>query len=152
MNEYVAPLQDMRFALRELADLDAVSALPGHEDATRDVVDAVLEEAAKFATGVLSPLNAIGDREGARWRHGEVSAESGWREAYGQFASAGWNGVSCDPEHGGQGLPRLVSALVEEMWNRANVSFALCPMLTRGAIEAFELCGSDVQKRIFLPK
>jgi acyl-CoA dehydrogenase len=142
----------MQFVLRELAPLEEVARLPGCEDATDEMTEAILKEAGKFASTVLSPLNVTGDREGARWRDGEVSTARGWRDAYRQFVSGGWNALSCDPEHGGQGLPRLVSALVEEMWNGANVSFALCPMLTRGAIEAIELRGSDAIKRAYLPK
>ncbi|HSD19018.1 MAG TPA: acyl-CoA dehydrogenase C-terminal domain-containing protein [Anaeromyxobacter sp.] len=152
MRDYSAPLRDMQFVLRELAPLEEVARLPGCGDVTLDVADAILLEAGKLAAGVLSPLNASGDREGARARDGEVSTATGWRGAYRQFVDGGWNALSCGPEHGGQGVPRLVSALVEEMWNGANVSFALCPMLTRGAIEALELCGSEAVKRAYLPK
>jgi alkylation response protein AidB-like acyl-CoA dehydrogenase len=152
MRDYSAPLRDMQFVLRELAPLDEVTRLPGCGDVTLDVADAILQEAGKLAAGVLSPLNASGDREGARAKDGEVFTATGWRDAYRQFVDGGWNALSCDPEHGGQGVPRLVSALVEEMWNGANVSFALCPMLTRGAIEAIELCGSEALKRTYLPK
>ncbi len=152
MRDYTAPLRDMEFVLREIAPLEEVARLPGCEEATLELADAVLKEAGKLAGGVLSPLNVVGDREGARWRDGEVSTASGWRDAYRRFVEGGWNALSCDPEHGGQGLPRLVSALVEEMWNGANVSFALCPMLTRGAIEAIELRGSEALKRTYLPK
>ena len=152
MRDYSAPLRDMQFVLRELAPLEEVARLPGCGDVTLDVADAILLEAGKLAAGVLSPLNASGDREGARAKDGEVSTATGWRDAYRQFVDGGWNALSCDPEHGGQGVPRLVSALVEEMWNGANVSFALCPMLTRGAIEALELCGSEALKRTYLPK
>jgi 3-(methylthio)propanoyl-CoA dehydrogenase len=143
MSEYIPPLKDMRFVLEELAPLSELAALPGCEDTNLELAAAILEEAGKLAAGVLSPLNVTGDREGARWSDGEVLTARGWREAYRQFVDGGWNGLSCAPEHGGQGLPRLVSALVEEMWNAANVSFALCPMLTWGAIEALELRGSD---------
>ncbi len=152
MRDYSAPLRDMQFILRELAPLDEVARLPGCGDVTLDVADAILQEAGKLAAGVLSPLNASGDREGSRAKDGEVITPTGWRDAYRQFVDGGWNALSCDPEHGGQGVPRLVSALVEEMWNGANVSFALCPMLTRGAIEALELSGSEALKRAYLPK
>jgi acyl-CoA dehydrogenase len=152
MRDYSAPLRDMQFVLRELAPLDEVARLPGCGDVTLDVADAILLEAGKLAAGVLSPLNASGDREGARARDGEVATATGWRGAYRQFVDGGWNALSCGPEHGGQGVPRLVSALVEEMWNGANVSFALCPMLTRGAIEAIELSGSEAVKHAYLPK
>jgi acyl-CoA dehydrogenase len=142
----------MQFVLRELAPLEQVATLPGCEEFTLDLAEAILDEAGKFAGGVLSPINVSGDREGARWQEGEVLTAGGWKEAYRQFVGGGWNALSCDPLHGGQGVPRLVSALVEEMWNAANTSFALCPMLTHGAIEALELRGSDALKHIYLPK
>ena len=152
MAEYQAPLTDMMFLLRDLAPLEDTARLPGHEEMSEDLVQSIFEEAGKFATGVLSPINVTGDREGARWHDGHVQTATGWREAYALFVAGGWNALSCDPAHGGQGLPRLVSALVEEMWNGANVSFALCPMLTRGAIEALEICGSPEQKHMYLPR
>jgi acyl-CoA dehydrogenase len=152
MSEYSAPIRDMRFVMEELADLAAVQALPGCEDASSDIVEAILGEAAKFAGEVLSPLNRSGDVEGARWQDGQVFTASGWKEAYRQFADNGWTAISCDPEYGGQGLPKLVSAAVMEMWNSANMSFALCPMLTGGAIAALELRGSEEQKAMYLPK
>jgi acyl-CoA dehydrogenase len=142
----------MQFVLRELAPLDEVSQLPGCGDVNLEVAEAILKEAAKLAAGVLSPLNVVGDREGAKLVDGEVRTPSGWKDAYRQFVDGGWNALSCDPEYGGQGVPRLVSALVEEMWNSANMSFALCPMLTRGAIEALELKGNEALKRAYLPK
>ncbi len=152
MKDYTAPLADMRFILREIAPLSEVNELPGCGDVTPEVADAILIEAGKFATGVLSPLNQVGDREGARWKDGEVTTAPGWRDAYAGYTEAGWNALSCDVTHGGQGAPRLVSALVEEIWNGANVSFTLCPMLTHGAIEALELTGSEAQKSTYLPK
>jgi acyl-CoA dehydrogenase len=142
----------MQFVLRELAPLDDVARLPGCEEVTLELGEAILAEAGRFASSVLAPLNQSGDREGARLRDGEVVTAAGWRDAYRQFTAGGWNALSCPPAHGGQGVPRLVSALVEEMWNSANVSFALCPMLTRGAIEALELCGSEALKRTYLAK
>ena len=152
MRDYAAPLRDMQFVLRELAPLDDVARLPGCGDVNLELAEAILKEAGKLAAGVLSPLNVVGDREGARVADGEVTTPRGWRDAYRQFVDGGWNALSCNPEYGGQGVPRLVSALVEEMWNGANVSFALCPMLTRGAIEALELKGSEELKRTYLPK
>ncbi len=152
MNGYTAPLRDMQFVLRELAPLEQVAEMPGCGEATLDLAEAILEEAGKFAGGVLSPINTSGDHEGARWQDGEVFTAAGWKRAYRQFVDGGWNALSCDPAHGGQRLPRLVSALVEEMWNAANTSFALCPMLTHGAIEALELRGSDALKQAYLPK
>src|SRR6202166_5314537 len=152
MHEYQAPLVDMKFVLRELVDLELLAQLPGFSDMTLDVADAVLDEAAKFAAGVLSPLNRSGDLEGVRWQEGQVLTAGGWKQAYSRFVADGWNALSCPAEFGGQNLPRALSALVEEMWNGANMAFALCPMLTRGAIEAIALAGSDSLKQIYLPK
>ena len=152
MRDYQAPLADMKFVLRELVDLESLARLPGFGDLTMDVAEAVLEEAAKFAGGVLSPLNHAGDLEGVRWQEGRVSTAAGWKQAYARFVADGWNALSCPAEFGGQNLPRALSALVEEMWNGANVAFALCPMLTRGTIDALELRGSDAQKRAYLPR
>jgi 3-(methylthio)propanoyl-CoA dehydrogenase len=152
MHDYQAPLNDMRFVLRELADQKLIAELPGSEDAVSDVAEAILEEAAKFAGGVLSPLNRSGDVEGVRWHDTQVSTAAGWKKAYGAFVEGGWNALACPREFGGQGLPRVLSALVEEMWNGANMSFTLCPMLTRGAIEAIDLRGSEHQKKTYLPK
>ncbi len=152
MSSYSAPIRDMQFVLRELADLDAVAALPGCEDASSDLVDAILEEANKFASGVIAPLNWIGDQEGATWDNGEVRTATGWKEAYTQFAEAGWTALACEPEFGGQGLPKLVSTAVMEMWKSANMAFSLCPMLTNGAIESIKLRGTDEQKALYLPK
>ncbi len=152
MSSYNAPIRDMQFVMRELADLDAVAALPGCEDASPDVVDAILEEAGKFANGVLAPLNRAGDTIGAKWDNGVVTTVPGWKDAYTQFAEAGWTALACEPEFGGQGLPKLVSTAVMEMWKSANMAFSLCPMLTTGAIEAISLCGTDAQKADYLPK
>ena len=152
MSEYVAPLKDMRFVMQELAGLDQVVSLPGCEEASPDVVDAILEEAAKFANGVLSPLNRVGDTNGAQWKDTVVTTTPGWKEAYAQFVENGWNGLGCDPDFGGQGLPHIVSTAVSEMWKAANHAFSLCPMLTQGAIEALTIAGSDEQKAAYLPK
>ena len=152
MSNYNAPIRDMQFVMRELAGLDAVAALPGCEDASPDVVDAILEEAGKFAGGVLAPLNWTGDQEGARWDNGVVHTATGWKDAYKQFAEAGWTALACEPEFGGQGLPKLVSTAVMEMWKSANMAFSLCPMLTNGAIESIKLRGTDEQKAAYLPK
>jgi len=152
MQEYQAPLADMQFVLRELVDHALMAQLPGFEDATLELGEAVLEEAAKFAGGVLSPLNRIGDREGVRWSDTQVATASGWKQAYGRFVEGGWSALACPREFGGQNLPRMLSALVEEMWNGANMAFTLCPMLTRGAIEAIDLKGSQHLKETYLPK
>ena len=153
MRSYRAPLNDMRFVLDELAGLAEVGKLPGYEEATPDTVEAILEQAAKFAAEVLDPLNAIGDREGSRrLDDGTVKTPAGFRDAYFQFIEHGWNGLTKNPDYGGQGLPQLVATAVEEMWKSANLAFAGCPLLTQGAIEAIELVGSQAQKAKFLPK
>jgi len=152
MREYQAPLADMQFVLRELVDHALIARLPGFEEATLELGEAVLEEAAKFAGGVLSPLNRVGDREGVRWSDTQVITAPGWKQAYEQFVEGGWSALACPREFGGQNLPRTLSALVEEMWNGANMAFTLCPMLTRGAIEAIDLKGSQRLKETYLPK
>lgn len=153
MSVYQAPLAEMTFVMSELAGLHQVSQLPGFEDASSDTVNAILEEAAKFAADVLDPLNQTGDIEGAvRLSDGSVKTPAGFKEAYLQFAANGWNGLTKNPEFGGQGLPQLVATPVEEMWHSANMAFDLCPLLTQGAIEAIELAGSETLKSTFLPK
>jgi alkylation response protein AidB-like acyl-CoA dehydrogenase len=151
MSEYLAPLKEMRFVMQELAGLDQVVSLPGCEEASPDVVDAILEEAARFSGEVLSPLNRVGDRDGAKWKDTVVTTSPGFKEAYRQFVDNGWNGLGCDPEFGGQGLPKLLSTAVSEMWKAANHAFSLCPMLTQGAIEALMIAGTDEQKAAYLP-
>jgi 3-(methylthio)propanoyl-CoA dehydrogenase len=152
MTTYNAPLRDMKFVINELAGLENLTALPGYEELSTDIAEAVLEEAAKLAGEVLAPLNKLGDERGASLtKEGVVSAE-GFVEAYRQFVENGWNGLSGDPKYGGQGLPSLIMAATVEMWNSANMSFALCPLLTAGAMEAIKAHGSDELKQRFLPK
>ncbi len=151
MSSYRAPLRDMQFVLRELAGVDAIAQLPGFED-TPGVLDAILEEASAFAGGVLDPINRTGDIEGCTWKDGAVTTPTGFKEAYSQFAKAGWIGLPVSPKHGGQGLPQLLLGPTLEMWNGANVGFANGPLLNQGAIEAIELCGSEAQKHTFIPK
>jgi 3-(methylthio)propanoyl-CoA dehydrogenase len=152
MSSYVAPLKDMRFALNELAGLSEVAKLPGYEEATPDTVNAILEEASKFSSAVLDPINYSGDREGSKFDDGEVRTPKGFREAYKKFCAGGWNALPFEAEWGGQGLPKLVSTPVQEMWKSSNMSFSLCPLLTQGAIEALLLRGSEPLKRAYLPK
>ena len=152
MSAYQAPLKDMKFVLNELAGLGEVAKLPGFEEATPDTVEAILEEASKFASGVLDPINYSGDQEGSKWADGEVLTPKGFREAYKQFCEGGWNALPFEAEWGGQSLPRLVSTPVQEMWKSSNMSFSLCPLLTQGAIEALLLRGSDELKDRYLPK
>ncbi|HEX4986041.1 MAG TPA: acyl-CoA dehydrogenase [Burkholderiales bacterium] len=151
MSTYSAPIRDMKFVVKELVGLDEIAALPGCEDLTPDVVDAVLEEAGKFATGVLDPLNRAGDVTGATWKDTAVTAAPGFKDAFRQFAEGGWTGLACDPAYGGQGLPHILSAQTSEMWNAANMSFCLCPMLTAGVVASLMRHGSDQQKDAYLP-
>ena len=148
---YLAPLKDMRFVLNELAGLAEVAKLPGYQDATPDTVNAILEEASKFASEVLDPINFSGDREGSKYADGEVRTPKGFQNAYKKFCEGGWNALPFEAEWGGQGLPRLVSTPVQEMWKSSNMSFSLCPLLTQGAIEALLLRGSDALKKAYLP-
>ncbi len=152
MAEYVAPLRDMKFVIEELSDLEGVRSLPGLEEATPDLVDAVLSEAGKFARNVLSPINREGDLAGARRENGGVVTAPGWKEAYRAFVDGGWASLSFDPAYGGQGLPWLVSAAVQEMQKSANLAFGLCPMLTQAAVEAIYHHGSEAQKSCYLEK
>ena len=149
---YRAPLQDMLFNIRHLADIEQIAAIPGFEDAGFETAQAVLEEAAKFNEGVLSPLNWDGDRNPSSWHQGAVTATPGFKQAFAQFAEAGWQGLQHPVAFGGQGLPKTIGASCGEMQNSANMSFALCPLLTDGAIEALLTAGSDQLKAIYLEK
>ncbi|WP_322094710.1 acyl-CoA dehydrogenase [Paraburkholderia bannensis] len=149
---YDAPIKDMLFVMQQLAGLDAIAALPGYEDATPETVEAVLHEAAKFCGEVLAPLNAEGDRNPSRWDNGAVHATPGFAQAFGQYVAGGWQGVQHPQEYEGQGLPKLVGTPCVEMLNAANLSFALCPLLTDGAIEALLTAGTEAQKQRFVPK
>ena len=152
MSDYTAPLADMRFTLNEIVNLAEVAALPGCEQAAPDIVDQVLEEAAKLAGDVIAPLNAVGDRERSRLENGVVRTPKGFAEAYRSYVEGGWNALPFDPEHGGQGLPQVVSTAVLEMWTSANMAFSLCPLLTIGAVELLQAHGSPEQKRLYLGK
>nr|WP_267876296.1 acyl-CoA dehydrogenase [Massilia sp. AB1] len=147
---YQAPLKDMQFVLNELANLEQINQLPGCEDATADTVGAVLEESAKFCGEVVAPLNHSGDKEPSSWRDGSVTTSKGFKEAFRAFVEGGWQGVQHPSEFGGQGLPKLVATPCMEMLHAANLSFALAPMLSDGAIEALLTAGSDEQKALFL--
>jgi alkylation response protein AidB-like acyl-CoA dehydrogenase len=151
MAEYVAPIKDMQFVMKRLVGLDQVNTLPGWEEVTEDVVDAVLEEAGKLASEVLSPLNAVGDKTPAKWKDGNVATPPGFKDAYLQYVNAGWGNILSPTRFGGQGLPHLLATPIEEMWGAANLAFKLCPMLTQGAIEAIEHVGPDSLRERFLP-
>jgi len=152
MSTYTPPLRDMLFAMKELGGLDAVLAQPGNEEVTGELVEAILDEAAKFASNVLAPINAQGDTQGCKLKDHVVTTPDGFKQAYRQFIDGGWTMLACDPDYGGQGLPVAVATPVEEMWHAANMGFALCQMLTHGAIEAIHLCGTDALKQRFLAK
>lgn len=152
MNNYTAPTRDMRFVLNELAGLPDVNQLPGFEEATAETVDAVLEEAGKFAEEVLAPLNRPGDIAGARFNDAGVMPPEGFKDAYRAFVEGGWASLPFEPEFGGQGLPELVAAATNEIWQSANMGFSLCPMLTEGCAVALGIHGSHDMKAIFLPK
>ncbi|MHA3792265.1 acyl-CoA dehydrogenase C-terminal domain-containing protein [Sphingomonas sp. YL-JM2C] len=152
MQVYEAPLRDMRFVIHELFGDDGFGNLPAHEEFTPDLIDAVIEEAAKLAQDVLLPINASGDLEGCVWENGVVRTPAGFKEAYAQFRDGGWCALASDPKWGGQGLPETVNKLVEEMISSANLSFGLYPGLTHGGTTALKAHASaDLQER-FLPK
>ncbi len=149
---YVAPLQDMLFVLRHLAGIDEVASLPGLEEAGYDTAQAVLEECARFNEGVVAPLNRPGDLDPSTLQAGVVTTTPGFRDAFRQFAEGGWQGIQQPPEFGGQGLPKLIATPCTEMLNAANLAFALCPLLTDGAIEALRVAGSPALQQRFVPK
>jgi alkylation response protein AidB-like acyl-CoA dehydrogenase len=152
MQVYNAPLRDMRFVLHELHDSAAHVEAIGKPDVTPELLDSILEEAAKFATEVLLPINASGDEEGCTLENGVVRTPKGFKAAYDQFRESGWGGLASDPEYGGQGLPEIVSKMVEEMQCSANLSFGLYPGLTHGATLALQGHGTDELKTRYLPK
>ncbi|MGO8867352.1 MAG: acyl-CoA dehydrogenase C-terminal domain-containing protein [Alphaproteobacteria bacterium] len=152
MATYKAPLREMRFVLQELLSLDALAKLPGYEEATGDVVAAILEEGAKLCENELLPLNRSGDEEGCHYENGVVRTPKGFKEAYKLFADGGWPALSCAPRYGGQGLPKVVSLAVEEMICSANISFGMYPGLSVGAYNAIEASASDALKALYLPK
>ena len=152
MPTYTAPLRDMRFVLNELAGTERLRALPGCEEITSDLVDPVLEEAAKLCSEVLLPLNQSGDIEGCTLENGVVRTPKGFREAYDAFREGGWTSLGADPEYGGQGLPKSVGMLVEEMICSANLAFGMYPGLTHGAYMALDKHGTPEQKATYLPK
>ncbi len=154
MAAYTAPTRDMQFVINELAGLDEVAALSHYaeQEVNAELVEAVLEEAAKLAAEVLDPINYSGDVQGAKIGPDGVIPADGFHEAYQQFIEGGWNSISGEVDYGGQGLPELLNTATQEMWNSANMSFALCPMLNGGAIEAISSAGSEQQRDTYLPK
>ena len=152
MSDYRAPIKDMRFVMDELAGFRELSRIPEFAEATPDMADAILDEAAKFSSEVLAPLNRVGDTQGCTLGPDGVVTPPGWKEAYKAFCDAGWNGIACPPEHAGHGQPDSLAIAVKEMIMSANLSFSLGPLLTTGAVEALLTCASDELKAIYLEK
>jgi 3-(methylthio)propanoyl-CoA dehydrogenase len=149
---YKAPLKDMLFNIQHIANIEAVAKIPGFEDAGFETAQAVLEECAKFNEGVLSPLNWAGDQKPSSFKAGVVTTTPGFKEAFKQYVEGGWQGLQHPADYGGQGLPKTIGAACGEMLNSANMSFALCPLLSDGAIEALLTAGSDDLKAVYLEK
>ena len=145
MSDYHPPVQDMLFLLNDVFGFKS-------EAVDADTAAAVLEEAAKLASGVLAPLNAVGDKNPAKLIDGKVITSPGFKDAYKQYCEGGWNAVPFSPEFGGQGLPYAIALPVQEMWQGANMAFGLCPLLNQGAVEAIHHHGSEEQKNYYLPK
>jgi alkylation response protein AidB-like acyl-CoA dehydrogenase len=152
MPSYKAPVDEYRFILNDVLDAGALSHLPGYEDATLDVIASVLDEAAKFCETVLQPLNQPGDAEGCTYENGMVRTPAGFKDAYDKYAGAGWQGLSCSPDYGGQGLPHTLGFAMEEFICSANLSFGTYPGLTNGAFGAIEAHAADELKGLYLPK
>ncbi len=152
MTDYHSPIADMRFVLDAVCDLEGLQRIEAYAEATPDMVDAILEEAARLAEGVIAPTNRTGDQEGSRLKDGSVVTPAGFREAYRQYVDGGWNGLTFEPAHGGQGLPFALGCAVQEMWTAANMAFSLCPMLTLGSVVAISLYGTEEQKAKYLGK
>jgi len=149
---YRAPINDMLLALNHGAGLKAAVEAGHYGDFDADIVAAVLEEAGKFASDVLAPLNVVGDEHGIKLDNGNVTTAPGWPDAYRRWTAAGWNAVSGSEAFGGQGLPLAINAACTEIWSASNIAFGLCPLLTLSAIEALEAHGSDELKKIYLEK
>ena len=149
---YRAPIKDMLFAMKELAGIDAVAQLPGFEEAGYETARAVLEECAKLNEAVIAPLNWEGDKNPSSWSDGKVTTTPGFKDAFRQYAEGGWQGLQHPLEFGGQGLPKLIGSACIEINNSANLSFALCPLLTDGAIEALLTAGTPEQQQLWIPK
>ncbi|MGQ0673431.1 MAG: acyl-CoA dehydrogenase [Hyphomicrobium sp.] len=149
---YRAPVDDIMSALKSAADLPGLIAAGYAGDLDEATVRAIVEQAGTFGSEVLDPLNRAGDRSTSRLANGEVTTPAGWKDAYRQFAEAGWSALPCPEEFGGQGLPDVVSMAVCEIWNSASLAFGLCPLLTQGAIDALHADGSETLKRLYLPR
>jgi alkylation response protein AidB-like acyl-CoA dehydrogenase len=149
---YKAPVAEQRFVLDTVADIAGLQRLPPFAEATPDLVDAILVEAGRLAADVVAPLNRIGDVVGAKLDNGVVTLPEGFQDAFRQYVAGGWIGLGADPAHGGQGLPFVLAAAVQEQLTSANMALSLCPMLTLGAIEALQAHASDAQKSLYLDR
>ncbi len=147
---YTPPLSEQRFVLETTAAIAQLATLPGYEGASPDMVDAILEESAKLMAGEFAPLNAIGDRIGAKAVDGVVTMPEGFQAAYDAYVAGGWIGLGASPAHGGQGLPFVLASAVQEQLTSANMAFSLCPMLTLGAIEALQVHATPEQQKLYL--
>jgi alkylation response protein AidB-like acyl-CoA dehydrogenase len=153
MPSYKAPIDDVRFLLDDVFHIDRYANLPGFSDATPDVIAAILGEAARFCEEVLAPLNRVGDMQGCtRHEDASVTTPEGFKAAFQQLVQGGWIGISAPPEFGGQGLPMIMTQVVNEFLCSANMSFAMYPGLTQGAIAALIAHGTPEQKALYLPK
>ena len=151
MPEYKAPVRDIKFVMQELLDSNSHYQNLGYEDATEDMVDAIIQEAAKFTEQVIAPLNQSGDQQGCTWNDGVVTTPDGFKEAYQQYVEGGWPTLSQNPDFGGQGLPHSLNTSISEMMSAANHSFSMYPGLSHGASATIEAHGSEQQKQLFLP-
>ena len=152
MATYKAPIRDMQFVLYELLNGEKINELPGFEEATRDLIDPVMEAAATFSEEVIFPINRSGDEEGCKLENGEVTTPAGFKEAYKQFCEGGWSTFACDPNYGGMGMPKSAHSMVEEMLCSANISFGMYPGLSFGAYHSLHNFASDTLKDLYLPK
>ncbi len=152
MPSYRAPVTDIKFVLNEVLQFQNYSNLPGFADATPDLIDAILDEGAKFMEEVVAPLNQVGDREGCKWDNGVVTTPTGFKAAYKQYCEAGWGGLTAEQEYGGQGLPYVLGLIQAELISSANLSFGMYPGLSHGAYEAIHHHGTDEQKKTYLPR
>ena len=152
MSDFSYPYKDAAFVIDELIGFDRLCEEGGLQDVNAELVSAILEEASRLAAEVIAPLNVVGDREGAKLDEVGVRETPGFAEAYRQYAEGGWASLPFDEEYGGQGMPKLVGTATEEIWQTANLSFSLCPLLTHGAVDALEQHGSDELKALYLPK
>ena len=152
MTNYYAPIEDMSFLIRELGDLEGISQIPGFEEATSDILDAILEQSAELTSEVVAPTNRIGDIKGTYVENRRVIVPEEYREIYQHYIEGGWGGLAEHPEYGGQGLPQIIGVPVEEMWQSANLAFTLCPFLSKGAGRVLAMHADQEMKDTYLPK